>query len=163
MDKQRVSVYREMLAELKEERKQIDWQITWLQGKITSARQEPNTIMVFGDEFKPAEGVEVVPADRELDASFYKRNPAEPIKAGMTDIVEAILLEANRPLHAKNILEGLKTRGNTTTTIKSLTGSMPQDSRKRFENLGKNVWALRKWPDDMKDSYKSANTALVFS
>ena len=65
------------------------------------------------------------------------------------DAVAKVLSEANKPLHAKDIAEGIKKHGKT-ATARSLPGTMIQDSKKRFENIGENTWALADWPESKK-------------
>jgi len=59
----------------------------------------------------------------------------------LLDAAEKILAEAGRPLHATAIVEALKAYGKNTTNA-SVAGSLFQDSRKRFMNIGQNTWAL---------------------
>lgn len=72
----------------------------------------------------------------------------------LSDLCETILREAGKPLHGKVILEKLAEK-NRPTSPKSLSGTMPQDTRKRFENLGENVWALAEWPESAKAAYRA--------
>ncbi len=59
----------------------------------------------------------------------------------MVDAAEQILREAGKPLHATELVEKLRAYGRN-TNIRSVAASLPQDSKKRFTNLGKNTWAL---------------------
>lgn len=62
----------------------------------------------------------------------------------MVDAVEKILTDAGKALHANDLVEGLKKFGRN-TNINSIRGSLPQDSKKRFVNVGQNTWGLAVW------------------
>lgn len=72
--------------------------------------------------------------------------------SGLTffDGTDKILREANRPMHISEILPKLADMGKP-TNAHSLSSTLRQDSKKRFENLGKNMWALREWPPHIKN------------
>ena len=57
------------------------------------------------------------------------------------DAAEKVLAEAGTALHATAIIEGLKAYGKTPTT-QSIAGSLFQDSKGRFRNIGQNTWDL---------------------
>jgi len=59
----------------------------------------------------------------------------------MLDATEQILLKSDGAVHAKDIAESLKEYGKNTTPS-SLSGSLVQDTKKRFTNIGNNTWDL---------------------
>jgi len=65
----------------------------------------------------------------------------------MVDACERILSEAAKPLHGDELVKRLRAYGRQTSS-KSVAGSLPQDSKKRFKNLGRNTWALVRWSDN---------------
>ncbi len=85
------------------------------------------------------------PKQTEPTASVQKEaKTAKPISN--VNAVYEILTKADKPLHAEVLVERLKQDyGNTTTNVKSIAASLPQDSTKRFYNLGGNTWALEIW------------------
>lgn len=80
-------------------------------------------------------------------------SPTSPMTNG--DAVAKVLSEADRPLHVKFIAEGIQKLGKT-ATARSLPGTMIQDSKKRFENIGENTWALVAWPESKKTKAATA-------
>jgi DNA-directed RNA polymerase delta subunit len=68
----------------------------------------------------------------------------------MVDAIEIILDEEGKPLHAEVLVERVAKKYGKETNVKSVAGTLPQDGKKRFENLGKNTWALAKWPPAQK-------------
>lgn len=73
--------------------------------------------------------------------SATKAHPSISPTITMLDASEQVLLKANGPLHAAAIVEGLREYGKT-TTIQSVAGSLFQDSKQRFINIGQNTWDL---------------------
>jgi hypothetical protein len=67
---------------------------------------------------------------------------ANPKPITTVDAAERVLLEAGTRLHASDIVKGLRAYGKTTTTVQSVAGSLFQDSKRRFKNLGQNTWDL---------------------
>lgn len=90
------------------------------------------------------------PADRKLGS-----------RGGPTTytVTEQVLREASKPLHANVIVERIAKLGKHTNTH-NLSGTLPQDVQKRFENLGGNVWALREWPEEVKRPPSSSPSLL---
>jgi len=81
--------------------------------------------------------------------------PPEPDKdrtkpISMVDAVNKILEEADKPLHASVLVQKLKSDYSKDTNVKSIAASLPQDSIKRFTNIGGNTWVLDKWPESKK-------------
>jgi DNA-directed RNA polymerase delta subunit len=68
----------------------------------------------------------------------------------MVDAVDKILEEADKPLHAGVLVQKLKTDYGKETNVKSIAASLPQDSVKRFTNIGGNTWVLERWPAPKK-------------
>lgn len=66
--------------------------------------------------------------------------PAAPTMT-MLDATEQVLLKSDGPVHAKDLAESLKAYGKNTTPS-SLSGSLVQDTKKRFKNIGNNTWDL---------------------
>jgi hypothetical protein len=71
-------------------------------------------------------------------------NVAPPMT--MLDASEQVLLKSDGPLHARDIAERLKEYGKN-TTASSLSGSLVQDTKKRFKNIGNNTWDLVNRPE----------------
>lgn len=72
---------------------------------------------------------------------------AKPRKGSIGDACERILRKADKPLHITVLVLALAGE-NIDTNARSLSGNLPQDSKKRFKNLGKNMWALAEWPEE---------------
>lgn len=140
MNNERLKVYREMLSELKDERERIDWQIAWLEQKVLSDSRRI-ALMATSDENPKS------PPEKRI----YKKNPATK-KSSILDLAAQVLGNAGSPLHGTILVEGLHARGSQ-TTMRSVTNRMPKDDR--FENLGQNTWALKKWPDELKEKYRN--------
>jgi len=66
------------------------------------------------------------------------------------DLAEQLLRDEGKALHASTLIERLEARFNRITKVRSLSGSMPKDPKKRFENLGGNMWVLTEWPLSQK-------------
>jgi DNA-directed RNA polymerase delta subunit len=58
------------------------------------------------------------------------------------DIAEGIIRQAGEPVHAKVIAERLTNEYGKPSTNRTVAASMYQDPKKRFKNLGENVWDL---------------------
>jgi hypothetical protein len=78
---------------------------------------------------------------------------------GVMDTAEQVLRQQNRPIHAKRLfsLTIAQSNGSASTSPRSLANSLKQDRKHRFENLGKNVWALRAWDESMKASFRAVD------
>jgi hypothetical protein len=77
----------------------------------------------------------------------------QPRGRGGTSIMDycvRILQDANRPLHAQVLVSKLAEKG-CHTTVDSMSSTFRRDSRKRFQNMGLNTWALSEWPDEIKN------------
>lgn len=143
MSESKISHYNAVLSDLKAERKDLDIMIARIEQRIATLKGEtPRQNQVADTSNFPL-----------LEEPFVANTVLQNL--GVSDIAELILKQAGQPLHATVILENLHARGRTQTTIKSLTGTMPQDARKRFENLGKNVWALTRWPEETKKPFRA--------
>lgn len=64
----------------------------------------------------------------------------------MLDAAEQVLLKSEGALHAKEIAQRLVEYGKN-TTASSLSGSLIQDTKKRFKNIGSNTWDLVERPE----------------
>jgi len=147
MNEQKINNYLGVLADLKSERKELDSLILKFEQRIILLKGATSDKAILQPDL-------VLPTlNRSKTNKRTKRK-----KLGVTDTAVEILEEIGYPMHAKLILEDLHKRGRTQTTIKSLTGSMPQDVKKRFENLGKNIWALTAWSEDTKARYRDNAT-----
>jgi len=78
-----------------------------------------------------------------------KPKEAESLKADKPisnlNAIHKILTAADKPLHADVLVEKLKADYGKGTNIRSVAASLPQDSTKRFFNIGNNTWALETW------------------
>ena len=85
--------------------------------------------------------------------------PAPPSRSGITilDACEQILHKANQSLHAENLVRILASDYGKSTNVKSIAGSLPGDAKRRFENLGRNVWTLAEWPESIKNQGQKEN------
>lgn len=61
---------------------------------------------------------------------------------------EEILRKAGKPIHADEIIKKLADLGKVTNKP-NLTATLRQDTKHRFTNLGKNLWALAEWPAEV--------------
>jgi hypothetical protein len=68
---------------------------------------------------------------------------AEASPLSIVDASEEILRKVGKPLHATELVKHLASGYGKVTNPKSIAGTLPQDGKKRFKNLGKNVWALK--------------------
>jgi len=84
---------------------------------------------------------EGVPSEASTGSSGDIEPPTEK-RLSIGNVVEQMLREAGEPLRATEIVRRLEANHDRVTTIKSLTGTLPQDKRKRFRNLGNNIWTL---------------------
>lgn len=145
MSNQTIEHYLAVFSDLQNERKELDSHIRWIEGRIRS---------LGGRVPASAE----IPNSKQGEGSSQKTNTShfQPKPPGTTlnDMCEAILRSEQKPLRGKVILEKLKAAGRNQTTMKSLAGAMPQDKKRRFENLGENTWALKEWPEDTKSEYR---------
>jgi hypothetical protein len=66
----------------------------------------------------------------------------------MLDECEQLLKAKGRPIHASVLVSLLEEKFERKTNVKSIAGTLPQDAKKRFKNLGRNVWALAEWPEE---------------
>ena len=138
MSNQKLENYQAVLADLINERNELDSHITWMEAKIHA--------LGGNDKLVPMMQNNTIP---------IKLKPFEPRPPGTSnnDLCEIVLKTKGVPLHAKEILAGILQHGKT-STVKSLTGSMPQDKKRRFENLGNNTWALTAWPEEVKKRFR---------
>lgn len=60
------------------------------------------------------------------------------------DAAEQVLTESKHQLHAKVIAELVNQNYGKNTTAASMSGSLVQDSKHRFRNVGGNIWELAK-------------------
>jgi hypothetical protein len=149
MNQTQIEHYQAVLADLKTERKELDAHITWIERRIASFIEVPKTATV-----EPSQGTtHTLPFQHPSGQGANIANTQGVQSARIIDLAAAILKNAGVPLHASVILANLEHLGRS-TTIKSITGSMPQDVRKRFENIGGNTWALTEWPESLKEQYR---------
>lgn len=73
---------------------------------------------------------------------FEPTSTQPPQTLTLLDGSEQILLQAGTSLHAKAIADILNERYGKNTNAGSLAGSLIQDPKKRFKNLGQNTWDL---------------------
>lgn len=155
MSQDNIAHYAAVLQDLKNERQELDSHIRWVEKRLFAmqgieptktqaslARATSNTLYDRG-ESQP-----IVTEQKMVKA---KRGARLPVR--ITDQIAEILTEHGEPLHAKEIVRRLLSVGRD-TTVKSITGSMPQDARKRFENLGNNIWAIAEWTDELKNNFR---------
>jgi DNA-directed RNA polymerase delta subunit len=94
------------------------------------------------------------------EAGRKETKSAKPIS--MVNAVFDILTQADKPLHADVLVEKLKQDyGKTTTNVKSIAASLPQDSTKRFYNIGGNTWALEIWRGSDRVKPKAATATAT--
>jgi HB1, ASXL, restriction endonuclease HTH domain len=99
---------------------------------------------------KPSKKV-AAPAPSRAPATLFEPTSIEPVPNAappmtMLDASEQVLLKSDGPLHARDIAESLKEYGKN-TTASSLSGSLVQDTKKRFKNIGGNTWDLVERPE----------------
>src|ERR1051326_1306766 len=88
----------------------------------------------------------VKPPEQETDTT----NQTSGKEISQVDAVHEILEKAEKPLHAKVLVERLKADYGKETNVKSIAASLPQDGTKRFRNITGNTWVLEKWPESKK-------------
>lgn len=138
--------YKAVLADLEKEKRDIELLIGGLKALISQKQGKRKNIAAQ----------DLIIANPPWASNI---NKPEAVFAGvtsaprMTDLCEVILRQANRPLHGKVLIEELEKAGRPATE-NSISGAMPQDHNKRFENLGRNVWALAEWPEAMKAPFR---------
>jgi hypothetical protein len=77
----------------------------------------------------------------------------------LMDYCAMLLKEANRPLHAQVLVSKLEEKG-VHTSVDSLSSTFRRDSKKRFENRGRNNWALAEWPESVKNQGRKETPLL---
>jgi hypothetical protein len=94
---------------------------------------------------------DVKPQGATPPAAGVKKEAAAGATGGMSqlDACEDILTKADRVLHITEISAKLPEYGKPDNP-RGLSGNLRQDTRKRFENLGENYWALAAWPEEKK-------------
>ncbi len=80
-------------------------------------------------------------ASTRKSKTMSRKKPSVPVH----DLVEQLLRDEGKPLHASILIERLEKGFNRITKARSLSASMPKDPKNRFENLGGNTWALSEW------------------
>lgn len=98
-----------------------------------------------------ANGVEAIQTETNSERKAATEDTPKPRKGSIGDACEDILTNADRPIHISALVAELSKRG-INTNKRSLSGNLPQDSKKRFKNLGGNTWVLTSWPES---KYKS--------
>jgi DNA-directed RNA polymerase delta subunit len=68
-------------------------------------------------------------------------------KLSLVDAAATLLENAGGPLHAKELVDRLNTLYGKSTNVRSLSGTLPQDGKRRFRNLGRNLWVLVEPPE----------------
>lgn len=144
--------YTAVLADLKAERKELDNLIAMFERRLALQQESAPTT-------KEKELELTITYDYETPLVQAKANnpaneEAKP-KVSVLDTAYDIISRAKIPVHGKEILRQLHLAGHTQTTAKSISGNMPQDSKKRFENLGRNTWALTEWEDSFKTYHRN--------
>lgn len=66
----------------------------------------------------------------------------EESKLSIVDATEELIRAAGKPLHASDLVSEIAAKYGKVTNSKSIAGTLPQDGKKRFKNLGKNTWTL---------------------
>ncbi len=74
--------------------------------------------------------------------TLFEPTSVEPQTLTLLDASEKILSEEGAPLHAKVLAERVNAQYAKNTNAGSLAGSLVQDPKKRFKNLGQNTWDL---------------------
>lgn len=87
--------------------------------------------------------------DFSQEAFASKTNHLKRGRPSQLDLSENALRQAGQPKHINWIISKLAEQDRP-TTVHSLSSTLRQDGKKRFENLGQNVWALTEWPDSIK-------------
>lgn len=64
----------------------------------------------------------------------------------LVDACEKFLRDAGKPLHMSVLLSKLKSETGRETSSPNLSSTLRKDTKGRFRNLGKNLWALAEWP-----------------
>jgi DNA-directed RNA polymerase delta subunit len=82
-----------------------------------------------------------VPVTTTASADLETLELAEP-QLSKADIAEGLIRTAGGPLHAKAIAEKLTNDYGKPSTNRTVAASMYQDPKKRFKNLGNNLWDL---------------------
>lgn len=93
----------------------------------------------------PAPELKVVKPQESTEKKAPSKKPISNV-----DAVHEILTAADTPLHAEVLVQKLKDDYGKETNVRSIASSLPDDSTKRFTNIGGNTWALEKWPESKK-------------
>ena len=136
--------YVAVLNDLKMERDNINSQIDWIELRVRSLKAQVHT------EATPTVNAATIASNVPV------RKPFQPMEPGqsLVDQCHLILEENGEPLHAKAISNKLLAYGRI-TSVKSISGVMPGDKKHRFENLGRNMWALVQWSESIKAPYRA--------
>lgn len=153
MSKEKLENYIAVLADLRNERKELESHIEWIEVRIRALGGVSGSTRSVGHSSY---------AQQQTIAPKHTPFQAKPPGTSNPDLCELVLKDHGSPLHIKDIFHRLADRGRS-TTIKSLSGSMPQDKNKRFENLGDNIWALTAWPEEMKSRYRKQGAGRLLN
>lgn len=103
----------------------------------------------IGDSYWGVVGI----AYKPLDIDSIQKNAASQggrrAKPSQLDLCESILHDGGRPQHINELIAKLAHFGRN-TNVHSLSSTLRQDTRNRFQNLGKNIWVLTRWPESLK-------------
>jgi DNA-directed RNA polymerase delta subunit len=80
-------------------------------------------------------------------------------KPSQLDLCENVLRDSQKPMHI-NMLIARLAEMNRPTTVHSLSSTLRQDTRGRFENLGGNIWVLTEWPESAKNQGRKETPLL---
>jgi hypothetical protein len=146
---QSLEAYQTELRDALAERDQIDLYIDGLRAQIRRLGGEPE---VSVSVVESAEGKKLA---SNASPGFLVAT-AGPLTYApkLNDLIEIILRKAGKPLYGTVLANELAKVGRPTSS-KSIT-SMVQDTMNRFEALGKNTWALREWPEEVKAPFRRA-------
>lgn len=98
-------------------------------------------------------------SDKSEDIKATRR-PQTRSKPSQLDLCEKVLRDANKPMHI-NILIARLAEMNRPTSVHSLSSTLRQDTKKRFDNIGGNTWVLAEWPDELKNQGQKEATLLI--
>lgn len=155
MSEQTIDHYLAVLIDLRAERREtnamiarMEQRIRALGGNVPTEDAPVKTPVAAKTDAPPA--VETVTPLYEVTAT------ADPPRVGVKDTAYKVLRDHGKPLHVSRIMTAMQRLGEfPQTSARSLSNGLPKDGQNRFENLGRNVWALREWSEAVKRSYRT--------
>ena len=114
-------------------------------------------VLVLDEQFdrirQEREAIRVVLDMYEREAGINSQNRERTHKEILTDTIEEVLMDAQKPLHRKDILTGVIDKGvyiGGEKPLNSLSSYLSTDQR--FRVAGRGIWELKEWTNTPSNS-----------